>query len=177
MPKASSLHAAQPIGSQRASDRIPERIGERGTERTETRRLTRPDNSNLTDDGRYAIDLNRVPPGYVMEFKRHTIMGMEDKRNQVLVRQYHWEPVSHKMQPHILGHLCANEDEHIIVDGNGLYMRPEYLNEEADAEHRHNTDYVLGQQMQSLRLQSKEQVGPGRTFIKKQTVAVAQPVE
>ena len=81
------------------------------------------------------------------------------------------------MQPHILGHLCQNEDEHIIVDGQGLYMRPRYLNDDANKEQRAETDYMLSQQLQSLRLQSKDQVGERNTYIKKQTVAVAQPVE
>lgn len=176
MPKAASLHSAQPI-SARGAQRAPERVSERGTERHEERRLTRPDARRLTDDGRFSIDLNAVPPGMVMEWKRHEVMGMQDKQNQVRVRNFHWQPVTHKIQPHILGHLCNNDDEHILVDGMGLYMRPRYLNEEAEAEHRHETDYVLGQQMQSLRMQSKEQIGPERTFIKKQTVSVAQPIE
>lgn len=171
-----SLSTAQPI-SARTSARAPERTPERATERTESRRLERPDNRRLTDDGRFSIDLNAVPPGMVMEWKRHSIMGMEDKRNQVTVREYHWVPVTHSQQRHILGHLCKNDDEHIIVDGQGLYMRPEYLNEEAQEEHRRETDYVLGQQMQSLRMSSKEQVGEARTKITKQRVAVAQPVE
>jgi len=174
-----SLHNAQPLDQQpqRQAYRTPERGVERATERREERRLERPDNRRLTDDGRFSIDLNRVPEGYVMEFKRHTIMGMEDKRNQVLIRQYHWQPVPHKLQPHILGHLCKNEDEHIIVDGCGLYMRPKYLNQDAAEEHRRETDFMLSQQLQSLRLQSKDQVGERNTYIKKSTVSVPQPVE
>jgi hypothetical protein len=104
-------------------------------------------------------------------------MGMPDKRNQVIIRQYHWEPVPHHMQPHIYGHLCENAEEHIIVDGMGLYMRPKYLNKEAEAEGKYDTDHQLSQQLQSLRLASKDQVGDKNTYIKKQTVAVAQPVE
>lgn len=172
--KAASLHTAQPIAPE---PRTFERTAERATDRHQERRLERPDNRNLTDDGRFSIDLNAVPQGYVMEFKRHKIMGMEDKRNQVLVRQFHWEPVPHSMQPHILGHLCKNDDEHVVVDDMGLYIRPKYLNRDADAEHKRDTDHVLSQQLQSLRMESKDQVGAGNTYIKKQTVAVAQPVE
>lgn len=174
--RAASLHAAQPITARTAA-RAPERTQERATDRVQERRLERPDNRRLTDDGRFSIDLNSVPPGYVMEWKRHSIMGMEDKRNKVLIRNYHWTPVLHKDQPHILGHLCKNEDEHIVVDGQGLYLRPEYLNKEANAETKSDTDYQLSQQLQSLRLSSKEQVGERFTKIKKQTVAVPQPIE
>lgn len=159
------------------SARTPERTLERSTERHDERRLQRPNAGHITDDGRFSIDLDLVPPNYAMEWKRHTIMGQEDKQNQVRVRQYHWQPVPHKMQPHILGHLCQNDDEHIIVDGMGLYMRPAYLNDEARVEEQSKTDYVLAQQLQSLRMSSKEQVGSERTYIKKQTVAVAQPIE
>lgn len=168
---SASLRSAPPL------TRAPERTGERGTERLTERRLERPDNRRLTDDGRFSIDLNKVPPGYVMEFKRHEIMGMVDKRNQVLVRTYHWEPVPHSMQPHFFGHLCKNEDEHVIVDGQGLYMRPEYLNTEAREENRRDTDYVLVQQMKSLSGQSKEQVGPGNSYFKKQSIPVPQTIE
>lgn len=174
--KAASLHTAQPI-SVRSAERAPERSQERGTERLQERRLERPDNRRMTDDGRFSIDMNAVPHGYVMEWKRHSIMGMQDKRNQVLIRNFHWAEVPHSMQPHILGHLCKNQDEHIIVDGQGLYMRPKYLNDEAMAETKSETDYVLSQQLQSLRLTSKDQVGERFTKIKKQTVAVPQSIE
>lgn len=174
MARNASLHAPQ---SMSPAPRTTARAPERSTDRVQERRLERPDNRRLTDDGRFSIDLNAVPPGYVMEFKRHTIMGMEDKRNQVLIRNYHWTPVLHKDQPHILGHLFKNEDEHIMVDGQGLYMRPKYLNEEANAETKSETDYQLSQQLQSLRLSSKEQVGERFTKIKKQTVAVSQAIE
>lgn len=174
-----SLHTPQPINAApaRTAARVPERVAERGTERRDERRLERPDNRRLTDDGRFSIDLNAVPPGFVMEWKRHQIMGMNDKQNQVRIRQFYWEPVTHKMQPQILGHLCNNNDEHVMIDGMGLYMRPEYLNEEARAEDRAATDHVLGEQLQSLRLSSAQQVGSARTFIKKQTVGISQPVE
>lgn len=175
MARNASLSAGQAI-SPRETERIPQRVHERATERTEERRLQRPDNRRLTDDGRFSIDLNAVPPGYVMEWKRHSVMGMEDKRNQVTVRNYHWQPVPHKIQPHIYGHLCKNEDEHIIIDGLGLYMRPSYLNDEARAEHKADTDYQLGQQIKSLKGESASQVGAANTFIKKSVVA-SQPID
>lgn len=171
-----SLHSAQPVSGSSPS-RTPERRLERAAERRDERRLSRPTNENLTNDGRFSIDLSRVPPGYVLEWKRHTIMAQEDRQNQVTVRKYHWQPVPHKDQPHILGHLCQNPEEHIIVDGMGLYMRPAYLNEDARAEEEAKTNFVLSQQLQSLRMSSKDQVGAGNTYVKKTTVAVPQPVE
>lgn len=157
--------------------REPSRASSRGTERTDERRLSRPGRGNLTDDSRFALDMSKIPTDYVMEWKRHTLMGLNDRRNQVVVRQNHWTPVPHKLQPHIYGHTCTNEDEHIIVDGLGLYMRPEYLNEDANEEYHQNTDYQLNQQLQALRLSSRQQVGDERTKIKREIVSVSQPVE
>lgn len=169
----SSIDEAAPA---RTAARTPERTPERATQRTEERRLVRPSMANMTDDGRFSIDMTRVPKGYVMEFKRHSIMGATDRRNQVRIRDAHWQPVLHKQQPHILGHLCTNDDEHIVVDGLGLYMRPKYLNEDAMAEQVDNTNHVLQQQLNGMKLSSKDQVGSGNTYIKRQTVA-AQPVD
>lgn len=161
-----------PAQQRQTVDRTPDRI----SERTEDRRLQRPGTGRLTDDSRFAIDLHKVPPGYKMEWKRHTLVGMVDRRNMSVVAQYHWKPVPHKMQPHIYGITAKDEGEHIIVDGLGLYMRPSYLNDDADAETRNETDYQLNQQMQALRLSSKEQVGERYTKIKRETVGV-QAVE
>jgi len=172
--------ASQPVdAAPRASARIQERAmaTDRVSDRGNDRRLERPANQRKSDDGRFAIDLNAVPPGYVMEWKRHEIMGLRDKQNLVKVRAYHWQPVSHSQQPQILGHLCKNADEHIVVDGLGLYMRPAYLNEDAAREAEAEADYQLSQQLHSLKLTSRDQVGDKFTKIKKQTVQVSQPVE
>lgn len=158
------------------SPRKAERAPERKSDRREERRLERPSAGFLTDDGMYALDMSKVPPGMKMEWKRHTLLGMDDKRNQVVIRQFHWEPVPHKLQPHILGHTSADENQHIVVGGLGLYMRPDYLCEEADQEAVRNADYVTSQQLQSLRLQSREQVGDRFTKIKR-TAAQVQAVD
>jgi hypothetical protein len=180
-----ALHEAQDIAqpskartAPRQQQRAPERLqAVRPSDRTNERRLQRPASQSLTDDGRFSLDKSLIPAGYVMEFKRHTVMGMEDKRNQVLLRKYFWEPVTHKMQPHILGHLCTDDEQHIIVDGLALYMRAKYLNDDANAETKSETDYQLNQQMQSLRMSSKQQVGAANTYIRKTTVAAPQAVE
>lgn len=169
--------AAGTAGAIPNAERQTERKADRRAERPTERRLERPAQTIMTDDGRFSLDLAKIPPGYVMEWKRHTIMGAEDRRNQVVVRSYHWEPVSHKMQPHIYGHLCENENEHIMVDGLGLYMRPRYLNDDAAKETRDNSDYTLSQQLQALRLQSADQVGVKNTYVKRQLVQAPQPVE
>ena len=161
-----------PAPQRQAVDRTPERV----SDRVEERRLQRPGTGRLTDDSRFALDRDRIPAGQVMEWKRHTLMGQVDRRNMAVVAQYHWKPVPHKMQPHIFGITAKDENEHIVVDGEGLYMRPAYLNADAAEETRNETDYQLNQQLQALRLSSKEQVGDRYTKIKREVVRV-QAVE
>lgn len=159
-----------PVTPQRTIDDA--RTTDRATVRQESRRLERPSRSASSGDGTvFSVDKSAIPPGYVMEWKRHEVMGFNDRHNQVIIRQNHWQPVPHKMQPTILGHLCKDDEEHIVVAGQGLYMRPAYLNEDAAAELREETDYTLNQQLQALKLSSKDQVGERFTKIKRATLA------
>lgn len=161
-----------PAPQRQTVERSPDRV----SERVDDRRLQRPGAGRLTDDSRFALDRDRIPKGMAMEWKRHTLVGQVDRRNMAVVQQYHWAPVPHKLQPHIFGITARDENEHIVVDGLGLYMRPSYLNEDAREETRNETDYQLNQQLQSLRLSSKEQVGERYTKIKREVVGV-QAVE
>lgn len=173
---AGSLSTAQPVDRQPA--RREARAEDRASDRRPERRLTRPNRRSMTDDGRFSIDKSRVPQGHVMEFKRHEIMGLKDVRNQVTIREYHWQPVTHEMQPHFYGHMCDDPNKQVVVDGLGLYMRPEYLNEDAMLETQAATRSQLSNQLQSLRLSSKDQVGSMNTYIKKTgVVPVPQTVE
>ena len=153
-------------------ERIASRMADRPTERQTERKLIRPDR-NMTA-GESIIDQSRVPKGFVMEFKRHTILAAQDKRNQALVKQYWWEPVPNKMQPHFAG-PGADPEAQVTRGSDALYMRPAYLNDEANEEHVRETDGVLRNQLQSLKAESEGQLGAGgkgRTFVKRQTVAV-----
>lgn len=157
--------------AQAASPHAPARTEDRSA------RLQRPTHQRLTDDGKFSLDLNKVPDGYVMQFKRDALIGQNDRGNQVEVRRYHWTPVPHKMQPHFLGHTAKSPDEHIVVGGLGLYMRPEYLNEEAEKERLQETAAQTNNQLQALRLQSRGEVGDRYTRYKQNKVAAPQEVE
>lgn len=159
-----------------ADARQPERARERMSERTEDRRLERPNMGRLTEDGQFSIDPMRVPKGMTLEWKRKTLLGMEDKRNQVRAQQYHWQPVPHKDQPHILGHLEKDENAPIVVGGLVLMQRPTYLCQEAQNETITETKWQTDNQLDSLRLTSRDQVGDRFTKIKRTTVA-AQAVD
>lgn len=158
----------------RGAARAPERSRERISERREEKRLERPNMGRLSDDGRFAVDLDKKPRDMTYNWKRMQLFGQQDKRNQVLTQQFHWTPVPHKDQPHILGHLEKDENAPIVVDGLMLCQRPSYLCDEAEREQFNETDYQTNQQLQSLKLSSKEQVGDRFTKIKR---TVAQPVD
>jgi hypothetical protein len=155
------------------AERTASRLAERATERPTVRKFERPTDRGLTAAGG-EVDPKQVPHGYCMEWKRHTILGARDNRNVALVRQYGWEPVPNKMQPHIMG-PGADPEAQITRGSDALYMRPAYLNDEAHAEHTAETDDVLRNQLHALKSESKGQLGAGgagHTFVKKNTVAV-----
>jgi len=156
-------------------DRVASRLAGRPTERSEdrpTERFQRPVRGMTAAEAE--VDQSRVPRGYVMEFKRHTVVGAQDRRNQALVRQYGWTPVTNEMQPHFAG-PGADPKAQVTRGSDALYMRPAYLNDEALAEHNQETADVLNNQIHALKAESKGQLGAGgagHTFVKKQTVAV-----
>jgi hypothetical protein len=154
-------------------DRIASRLAGRATERSEERpterKFQRPQRGMTAAEAE--VDQSRVPRGYIMEFKRHTIYGAQDRRNQALVRQYGWEPVTNEMQPHFAG-PGADPKAQVTRGSDALYMRPAYLNDEAHEEHSKDTDDVLRNQLMALKQESKGNVGEKNTYVKRQTVAV-----
>jgi hypothetical protein len=161
-----------PAASPRQSDR--DAIQPRRADRHEDQeRLHRPGNTTVND--RFSLDESRIPTGMVMEWKRVRLMGAEDRRNQVISQRNHWTPVTHEIQPHILGYL-GKEGEIIEQDGLRLMMRPKYLNDDANEEQQNDTAFQLNQQLTSLKLKSREEVGPQRTKISR-TYERTQPID
>lgn len=146
------------------SARTPERTTERATER-----LHRPSDLSMSDPR--ALDETLIPRGVTMEWKRTALVGMADKRNQVISYRNHWKPVPHSMQPHFLGHLESDPNAPIIIEGLQLMMRPTYLVDDANKEYSDNTTYQLAQQLEGLRSNSIAHVGPKGTQIKRSFVA------
>jgi hypothetical protein len=162
-----------PISNARQSDR--DAVVPRNTDRKEDKvRLRRP--GRLTREGRFAIDESRVPDGMVMEWKRVRLMGAEDRSNQIISQRNHWVGVPHEVQPHILGHL-GKQGEIIEQDGLMLMMRQQYLNDDAWEEQQHETTFQLDQQLTSLKLKSREEVGPQRTKIQRTYERNTMPIE
>lgn len=156
---------------QRPQQPVQQRMDDRQEDR-QPERLVRPGNVATMD--KFAIDKRRLPKGYVAEWKRVSLFGLQDRENQVMNHQFHWKPVPHEQQPHVLGHT-GKTGEPIVKGGLMLMMRPEYLKEEAIEERHHQTQYQVSQQLKSLRGSSKEQVGDRFTKFKREFVS--QPVE
>lgn len=157
-----------------APARTAERIAARTTDREPEKRLERPNAAHLSgDDILPKVDPMRVPKGYVMEWKRQSVLGAQDRRNMVQVARFHWQPVPHKMQPHMLGQF-GKDDEPIQIGGQILMMRPAYLSDEARQEHSAETQDVLRSQLQQIQ-DSKKELGPGfsqHAYMKTQRVQV-----
>ncbi len=155
----------------RTAERIASRASERTVERDEERQLERPQASHMSSESLLPpINPGRVPAGYVMEWKRRSVLGAHDKRNMVQVARYHWTPVPHEMQPHMLGQFGHDGDE-IEIGGQVLMMRPAYLNDDANQENRAETQNVLASQLQQIR-DSQEAVGAKHAYMKSQRVQV-----
>ena len=155
------------------------RISDRGGDRVDERQTRKVRMGNASRSNRFAINFDLIPPGMTLEWKRMTIMGQEDRHNQVQTRLNAWEPVPHSQQPQILGHFAIeNPEQPIVVDGLMLMQRPTYLCEEAEDEVKLETEFKLGQQLASLKLSSREQIGAERTkIITRHGPASAQPVD
>lgn len=116
------LHAA------RTDDREPQR-----DEVHAPARRTRRKKSNISEDIFY-IPQDEIPDGSSYEWKRWTVMGMEDPFYIAQMREQGWEPVDPKRHPNWLppGYSASN----IIKGGQILMERPMELTKEARAENR-----------------------------------------
>src|SRR6185503_3544814 len=119
------------------------------TDHQPAQRLKRMSAANRDD--RLAVDLSLVPRDMTVEWKRVKLLGQDDRRSQVVCAQNHWQPVTHEMQPQILGQF--------VQDGLMLMMRPSYLCDEANEEREGDAIYNISQQLQALGSRSKAEVG------------------
>lgn len=93
--------------------------------KTYTRRHT-----NVGD--KFHIDKADIPDGMSYQWIAVTILGAEQRNTVAAFNQNGWEPVDMSRYPGRYGPEKAHG--HIIIDGLGLYERPEELTEEARGE-------------------------------------------
>lgn len=117
---------------------------QRGVQRSAPPRLQR--HTRSTD--RFHVDPASIPDGMSYEWKRHTMLGQEDKQHQIGLAMNHWKPVPAARHPELAGNSVG--EKAIIIDGQILMERPKYLTDEARAEDNANAARQMSDQMQRL---------------------------
>ena len=77
----------------------------------------------------FYIDQGAVPPGWSYEWKRKTVMGMEDPAYQVQIARMGWEPVPASRHPNMM----PEGNKYLIIERKGMVLmeRPKELTDEA----------------------------------------------
>lgn len=108
-----------------------------------------------TSENEFDFDKSKIPPGMRYGWKRMTIAGMEDRRNQVLMERNQWAAVPAARHPELMGSR-ATDDEAIIVGGQMLMELPEEWAKESDDLMKFEAANYLEQKVQSLGLQARQ---------------------
>lgn len=111
-------------------------------------------------DDEFDLDLSKRPAGMAYAWKRVTLAGMEDRRNQVLAEMNGWTAVPAERHPELVG-MRANKGESIIRGGQILMEQPaEYEKESRDLDKFEAKDH-LETQIQRLGLQARRNGAKG----------------
>ena len=147
-------------GRPRNADRTPEHSSPAATEReaehtpdhTRSRR-TRMRSSSMNQDMFY-IPVDEIPEGSSYEWKRHSVIGLEDPFYIAQLREQGWEPVDPKRHPNWLppGYNLPS----IIKHGMILMERPIELTNEARAESRQMANKQIREAEQRLGMTPKD---------------------
>jgi hypothetical protein len=76
----------------------------------------------------FFVDPNSIPEGWTYEWKRHTVLGMEDPTYQVALRRTGWAPVPAARHPEMMP--VGHKDDTILRKGMILMERPEEITQE-----------------------------------------------
>ncbi|NBS71141.1 hypothetical protein EBT31_19875 [bacterium] len=101
------------------------------------------------DEGtdKYYIDPTDIPPGWVYEWKRRTVLGQEDPAYQVALARTGWETVPASRHPHMMPQ--GSKWDTIERDGVVLMQRPEAItNEFRNIDYRRARDQVRVKEQQ-----------------------------
>ena len=82
-----------------------------------------------TDD--FYVDLDKIPDGWSYDWKRFTVLGMEDPAYQVALRRAGWTPVPAARHPEMMP--ADSKDEAILRKGMILMERPQEISDEVRA--------------------------------------------
>jgi hypothetical protein len=96
---------------------------------------------------KYYVDPKLIPDGYVVEWKRHEILGKPDKDNVIAMSHGQWKPYPASFYAELGGVVPYKTDSDIIDDGNGnvLMIRPLRFQEQAKNELYKRANAQMGQ--------------------------------
>lgn len=123
--------ATAPQPAQRTDQRAPQR-------------LERPVSNGRFPD-KFWYDETKRPPGQAYQWIPVTILGEQNRQHVIEMARYHWTPVPANRHPEITG----NDDggKSIVIGGQMLVERPQYLNDESRAEERRAATSQVESQM------------------------------
>ena len=79
----------------------------------------------------FFVDPSSIPDGWTYEWKRLTVLGMEDPSYQVSLRRTGWTPVPAHRHPEMMP--AGHKDDAILRKGMILMERPEEITQEVRA--------------------------------------------
>lgn len=123
--------------TQRSEQRAPQRAA----------RLVRPPSDERSPD-KFWYDPKNKPPDMAYQWIATSVMGQEQKQHMVEMSRYHWTPVPASRHPEIMG--SSGGDKPIIIGGQMLCERPQYLNDESRAEEEQRAKGQVNSQMVRL---------------------------
>ena len=104
-----------------------------------------------TSANRFDIDESRIPPGMSYEWKRKTIMGMEDTESMANYEMNGWVAVPPSRHPEIMG-MRQTQVREILRGGLLLMERPKEITAQARDIEDFEARNQVATQMQRLRL-------------------------
>lgn len=124
--------------------------------------------SSLISDNIYHIPIDEIPEGSSYEWKRWTVMGMEDPFYIAQMREQGWEPVNPKRHPNWVP--PDYNQPYIIKGGQILMERPIELTQEARRENRQLAKRQVVEAEQRLGMTPKDTLSRQHPDIKNRIV-------
>lgn len=123
----------------------------------------------------FDYDERKRPAGYVYEWKRCKLAGMEDEDNLIIAEQNGWTPVPASRHPELAGMRAARErpDSAITKKGLMLMEQPIAYYEESKSLDKFAAQHAIESQIQRLGQQSRREGAGG---IKRSREEISMPI-
>lgn len=125
-----------------------------------------------TGENLFDLDQSRIPPGMAYTWKRVSLLGQEDKENQIIAEMNGWTPVPANRHPELAGK--SGGEGPIVRKGLMLMEQPKEWEEESRALQDFRAANTLEEQVQRMGKSAKREGGRG---VKRTTEKVTEFVE